>query len=330
MAYRPYREAVLSGEFVPSERARQVDAILAKVREGGPEQYPEYFQFLGTMGWVMNHPLQSENSLTEHTAWVNSGLNQSYFGGQEAPALNDAGTNVESNPLKNPIGWYWSDSEWLPFYQGETPPANTTVAPTSTKPNAPPVQQDTPVNNNPSTDNTPASDATDSAEENPIGWYWTGSAWLPFYQGEGAPVGATVAPVSTQPIGPPAGWVDPNAPVDPVVPDTPADPAPPVVTPEPEPEPPPPPLYTPRADQFYGGLFTAFDMLNRDGGEINSPFYESAREKVLKSLADQAAADGRTQNTAEEIAMAQRTAPSLPASGLFGMDNYALVNGLYT
>jgi hypothetical protein len=71
-------------------------------------------------------------------------------------------------------------------------------------------------------------------------------------------------------------------------------------------------------------------MLNRNGGEIKSPFYESAREKVLKSLADKAAADGRTQNTAEEIALAQKTSPSLPANGLFGMDNYALVNGLYT
>ena len=56
---------------------------------------------------------------------------------------------------------------------------------------------------------------------------------------------------------------------------------------------------------FYQGMFTANDLLKRDGGEVSSPFYDNARQQVLQSLTDQAQANGRTQNTLEEIQLAQ-------------------------
>ena len=79
---------------------------------------------------------------------------------------------------------------------------------------------------------------------------------------------------------------------------------------------------------FYQGLYTAADLLRRDGGEINSPFYNNARQQVLDSLAAQATAAGRTQNTAEEIAMARGSTPTLTAAGLFDPNFLNLVDEL--
>ena len=215
----------------------------------------------------------------------------------------------------DPMAGWRDDTKWL--------------GPRTTYSDGTPIVSFEDVNNG---DLDPASTNNNQAEEKPIGWYWTGTAWLPFYQGEGAPAGAIVAPTSTQPSGPPVGWVDPNSTNNTNnntntnnTNNTNSN-----TTPNPEPEPEPePPLYTPTADQFYGGLFTAFDLLNRDGGEIKSPFYDNARQRVLDSLAAQATAAGRTQNTAEEIAMAQQSAPSISASGLFDFNNFALANELY-
>lgn len=159
---------------------------------------------------------------------------------------------------------------------------------------------------------------TDSADQ-PIGWYW-GSVngqwqWLPVYQGEGAPTGASYV-AGSMPGNPPSGWVDPNAAsttnnngTNPAAPGS-------------------PPLYTPDASMFFSGLFSAADLMNRNGGQITSPFYDNARQQVLNSLAQQAAAAGRTQNTAEEIRTAQNMTPSLSARGLFNPDYAALLKDM--
>jgi hypothetical protein len=81
-------------------------------------------------------------------------------------------------------------------------------------------------------------------------------------------------------------------------------------------EPPEEKLYTPNGSQFFQGMFTANDMLFRNGGTIDSEFYNGLRRNILASLAQTAADNGRTQNTAEEIALAQGKG-GYSASGLF-------------
>lgn len=299
-----YESDIASGAFVPSERAKEVDALIAA---STPETEPENWKFLGTVGWVYVGPLGKESSRSEYTAWVNRDLG-AFTHIYDQP---DADSTNNNQAEEKPIGWYWTGTAWLPFYQGEGAPASAIVASTSTQPSGPPagwVDPNSTNNTNNSTETTPVKTV--------VGWMWnpeTGE-WEEVYQDTDIPPGAIVAPTSTKPTTPPTTN---NGNTNNTNSNT---------TPNPEPE---PPLYTPTADQFYGGLFTAFDLLNRDGGEIKSPFYKSAREKVLQSLADQAASQGRTQNTAEEIAMAQRSAPSLSASGLFGPNAYALSSELF-
>ena len=79
MAYRPYREAVESGQFTPSKEALEADAFIAST---SPETHPDKYTFLGTMGWVYTGPEAMNTSLTEYTAWVNRGLGDSGFGGR--------------------------------------------------------------------------------------------------------------------------------------------------------------------------------------------------------------------------------------------------------
>ena len=84
-------------------------------------------------------------------------------------------------------------------------------------------------------------------------------------------------------------------------------------------------LYTPDSSMFYRGMFTAQDLLNANGGAVQSNFYDNARQQILNSLAQQAADNGRTQNTADEIAVAQGNAPRYSASGLFNPDYASLL-----
>ena len=147
------------------------------------------------------------------------------------------------------------------------------------------------------------------------GYYWAnvgGSwSWLPYYRGEAPPLNAQYTSTGPdQPSGPPAGWTNPNTPT------------------QPEPEPEPETLYTPDESMFFNGMFTAKDILGRDGGEIVSPYYNNARQNVLDKLAIQAADDGRTQNTAEEIRQYQNNVPGFSASGLFSPDYAALLKGM--
>ena len=328
---------------------------------------PGVWKYIAGLGWVNVDPNKTQGPTTTfgntfsdvyddpNPAAVNADpnpvVNNEYMTQAELDAYNQAnGTSFSGNylmfhPETGEVGmWTWDpmagwrdDTKWL--------------GPRTTYPDGTPIVSFEDIRNGnldpaSTNNNAPASTNNNQAEEKPIGWYWTGTAWLPFYQGEGAPAGAIVAPTSTQPSGPPAGWIDAGG-VDPNITNntnnntsntnntnsntntnntnsTNNSNSTNNTNPNSE-----PPLYTPTADQFYGGLFTAFDLLNRDGGEIKSPFYDNARQRVLDSLAAQATAAGRTQNTAEEIAMAQRSAPSISAGGLFDFNNFALANELY-
>ena len=144
-----------------------------------------------------------------------------------------------------------------------------------------------------------------------LGYYWfntgDGWQWLPYYTGESAPAGSITAGPETVPTGEPDGWVDPNATTTTTegggTTTTPA-----VETPQ---------LYTPTGDQFFQGMFTANDMLFRDGEAVDSDFYNGLRKSILDSLAKTATDNGRTQNTAEEIALAQGGNNSYSAYSLF-------------
>lgn len=141
-----------------------------------------------------------------------------------------------------------------------------------------------------------------------IGYYWanTGSGWqwYAYYTGEAAPAGSITAGPESVPTGEPEGWQNPDATTEGGDTTT----TPPVETPK---------LYTPTGDQFFQGMFTANDMLFRDGGDVSSEFYGNLRKNILASLAQTAADNGRTQNTAEEIALAQGGNNSYSATSLF-------------
>ena len=352
---RPYREAILSGEFRPSSYALEVDRIMDRDRaatENNKEAHPEYWTWLGMMGWVFTHPLASQNSMTEHTGWVNRGLGRSFFGAgssargtfkdiyddpdpadnneymtqAELDAYNQAnGTNFSGNYLRlhpdtGEAGlWTWDPQAG---WRDDTKWTGTTTGPnfSADNPNAP---DNNVGGNNNGGNNAPAE------EEKPIGWYWSGSAWLPFYQGEAPPAGLAqgwVAPTSTMPSSPPqsanTGGTDP----DPTNTDgTNTDST---DTGGTNPEPPPPSLFTPDGSMFFQGLFNASDLLYRDGNTVTSPYYNNARQDILDQLSVQAAANGRTQNTAEEIQMAQNQTPSLSATGLFNPDYFTLLKGM--
>jgi len=79
---------------------------------------------------------------------------------------------------------------------------------------------------------------------------------------------------------------------------------------------------------FFRGMFTANDMLSRDGGPLTSTFYDNARQEIIDSLAAQATANGRTQNTAQEIQMAQGYTPTYSAGGLFNSSNADIMRSI--
>ena len=345
-----YESDIASGAFTPSERALEVDAIIAA---STPQNDPDNWRFLGTVGWIYVGRLGQESSRAEYTAWVNRGLNYNnafidvydepdagstttsssgglnYMTQAELDAYNQAnGTSFKGNYLSThpntgePGMWTWDpqvgwrdDTKWTQTTTGPNFSANNPNAPADDPP---------PNNNGGGTNNNGTNNGTNNGgEPQPIGWYWTGSEWLPFYQGEAPPAGLPqgwVAPVSTKPTSPPQnagtnnGGSDPNSNGG--------------STPDPQPEPEPPPLFTPDGSMFFQGLFNASDVLYRDGGTIQSPYYNNARTNILNQLAEQAAASGRTQNTAEEIRLAQNQTPSLSASGLFNPDYAALLKGM--
>ena len=232
---------------------------------------------------------------------------------------------VDTTP-RQVIGWYWSGSEWMPLYQGDALPDGLPqgwLAPVSTKPNSPPQNAGT-------------NSTSNNADPVITGWYYALQGgveqWIPVYEGYNPLAGAPYVAGSQMPTEVPAGYgnsssttstnttsnnTTSNTTSSNTASNTPT-------TPTPE----PPELFTPDKSMFYQGLYTASDLLRRDGGEINSPFYNNARQQVLDSLAAQATAAGRTQNTAEEIAMARGSTPTLTASGLFDPNFYNLVDEL--
>jgi hypothetical protein len=172
------------------------------------------------------------------------------------------------------------------------------------------------------TNTTTTTTTTGTTEPTLSGYYWglganNGWQWLAYYSNEAPPSGAITWGTDTDLPDVPPGWVNPNAttapvePVDPVVEE--------------------PTLYTPDGSQFYQGMFTANDMLFRDGGTIDSSFYNGLRANILAGLAQTAADNGRTQNTAEEIALAQGNYNGYSASGMLSpsVSNTARSLGLY-
>lgn len=108
MAYRPYREAVESGQFTPSKEALEADAFIAST---SPETHPDKYTFLGTMGWVYTGPEAMNTSLSEYTAWVNRGLGDSGFGGR-AGAFTDIYDDPDPQPAdETPSFNYMTDEE---------------------------------------------------------------------------------------------------------------------------------------------------------------------------------------------------------------------------
>lgn len=220
-----------------------------------------------------------------------------------------------------------------------------------------------PSENNNSSDNTGGNnDAGSGADQNnnppppkqPVGHYWASLAgswqWIPVYEGDGILDGAVYVEGATAPSGPPAGY-DANGPINTTggnnsgadtggtnnsgantggssTPDNTGGGVNPPNNTDGGASTPPPSLYTPDASMFYQGMFTAQDLLGRDGGEITSTFYDNARQSVLDALAQQAANNGRTQNTAEEIQMAQGYRPTFSSGGLFDLSNANLMRNI--
>lgn len=177
--------------------------------------------------------------------------------------------------------------------------------------------------------NSPEYLATQQGNENegnnqPIGYYWANSGsgwqWYAYYEGEAPPGNAQyVSSGPDMPGSQPPGWTDPNGGDgqggDGQGGDGQGGGG----------DAPPPQLYTPDGSMFYRGMFTAQDLLNSNGGAVQSDYYNSARQKILDSLAQQAADNGRTQNTAQEIAVAQGNTPTYSANGLFNPDYASLL-----
>jgi hypothetical protein len=164
---------------------------------------------------------------------------------------------------------------------------------------------------------------TGTTEPTLTGYYWglganNGWQWLAYYSNEGPPSGAITWGTDTDLPDVPPGWVNPNATTAPV------EPVDPPVVEEPK-------LFTPDGSQFYQGMFTANDMLFRDGKTVDSGFYNGLRQNILASLAQTAADNGRTQNTAEEIAIAQGNYNGYSANGMLSpsVSNTARSLGLY-
>lgn len=154
-------------------------------------------------------------------------------------------------------------------------------------------------------DTPPATGGPDGGETKIKGWYWGNSGgtwqWFSYIEGEAPPAGAHFELGEAMPNGQPAGWTDPNAGNT----TTPTEP------------PPEPKLYSPTKDQFFQGMFSANDLMFRDGGTVSSTYYDNLRQGILDSLAQTALDNGRTQNTAEEIALAQGGYNGYSATGLF-------------
>lgn len=113
MAYRPYREAVLSGEFTPSQKALEADAYIAST---SPETHPDKYTFLGTVGWVYTGPERFDTSLTEYTAFVNQGLGNNSFGPRKSGTFSDIYDDPDPKPPQETSSFNYMTDEELAAY----------------------------------------------------------------------------------------------------------------------------------------------------------------------------------------------------------------------
>ena len=81
-----YESDIESGAFTPSDEALAVDKYIAST---SPETHPDEYTFLGTLGYAYTGPMGMKSSRSEHTAWVNSGLGASGFGGSFTDIYDD-------------------------------------------------------------------------------------------------------------------------------------------------------------------------------------------------------------------------------------------------
>ena len=97
-----YESDIESGAFTPSDEALAVDKYIAST---SPETHPDEYTFLGTLGYAYTGPMGMKSSRSEHTAWVNSGLGASRFGGSFADIYDDPDeddTPVTTEPTPDP------------------------------------------------------------------------------------------------------------------------------------------------------------------------------------------------------------------------------------
>lgn len=104
-----YESDIESGAFTPSDEALAVDKYIAST---SPETHPDEYTFLGTLGYAYTGPMGMKSSRSEHTAWVNSGLGASGFGGSFTDIYDDpdeddtpdASDEMDPRPVCNEVG----------------------------------------------------------------------------------------------------------------------------------------------------------------------------------------------------------------------------------
>ena len=287
-------------------------------------------------GWVVstsaqpNSPPQTNNGGDNNADPGNNGGSDGNNDPGSDPGNNDSDPgnndgdpgNNGSDPSADPviIGWYYAllggVAQWIPVYEGYSPLAGAPYVEGPDMPTSPPEGYGPADPNNGGTDDGSTDPNNGSTDPN------TGTTDP--NTGTTDPNTGTTDP-NAGTTDPNAGTTDPNAgTTDPNTGTT--DPNTGTTNPT---TPTPPTLYTPTDNMFFNGLFTAVDVLGRDGGAINSSFYRDARQKILDDLAAQAAGAGRSQNTAEEIELAQAGAQTgFGFNGMFDPKYSILVKDL--
>lgn len=345
--------------FQPTQRAMDADAFIAS---RNPQDHPDEFTWVGSMGYVYTGPAAFYTSDSEYTAWLNSKLSSAPMdNGIDAARAVDNNPSIPkiaapideyvSNPALPPASGYTLDDvnsvyleilgrsgeqAGLDYWLGELEKNGKDLDwLRAAFKNTPEYAAKLEADNANTTTNT---NTTTGGNTGPtiVGYYYAslnGSwRWFPYDSDETPPAGLPVVQGATMPSAPPAGY-DENGPIvtntggstnttstggsantanaggstntggstnnggDNTVQ--------------------PQGLFTPDASMFFKGMYTAGDLLRRDGGTVQSPYYENARQEVLESLKRTALANGRTQNTQAEIQAAQSGTVPYSAGGLF-------------
>ena len=270
--------------FTPSERALVADEYIAN---SSPSKHPNEWQFISGIGWTYVGPYAYYTSESEYTAWLNSQMT-------ERPLAdgNDAARAISANPgvpkgsgqfasgydpttaqaPRNTLGYTEQDvyrlynqyldrdpeAPGLAYWMGEAAKGATLADLEYNIANS--SEALTGERQNQSGADTSSNTSGGQVAE---GWYWAsiGGAyqWLPVYPGESPLAGAPYVAGPNSPSGPPAGY-DANGPTNNTGGDTGGTNNGTVDTTQPV------GMFSPDASMFYQGMFTANDLLKRDGG----------------------------------------------------------------